>query len=326
MRLFTEGFELGDLRGLTFTNSDITMHSPGRTGNYDIFSNSAAHGWYKSFTASSEVYAFVGFNVNGFNSIALGLYSGGTSIARIVSSYGTFISYFEETDLGQYATCLANIWYMLEIHLKIDDAPNGLIEFKSNGTIFSSYSGDTKVSASTVNRFFGNRMAGSFASPFWDDLALNDTTGSKDNSWVGDCHVDYLPANGNGDTNQWTGLDGDKVNNYQNVDDIPTDGDTTYNQSSTASEQDMYNVSDFSGTGKIIKRIWPEARAKDAHNSLGQIKLGYKTGGSVYLGSAQELSGDYVSVKGDAPTENPADSGDWEDADLDAIQFVVECE
>ena len=140
----------------------------------------------------------------------------------------------------------------------------------------------------------------------------------------GDGHFELLVANGNGDTNDWNGSDGNKVDNYLLVDDIPSDGDTTF-VSATGTAQDMYNLSGYTGTNKDIRRIWAECRAKDNAVSGGTIKLGYKHSGTVYLCSdARALSGNYARVVGDDTLLDPTDSTMWSEADLNAIQFVTE--
>lgn len=325
-RLTTEGFELGDYLGVGYFDCSIRTNTP-RTGSYYIEANGNGSYWTISFSSKTEIYAFTGYmNQNQYRANILEFVGGGVSIARIYNDGNPFpLLYFEGSYIGASALPFSQgVWGMYELHLKIDDAPNGVLEAKFNGNLFASFYGDTKVSATSLDTVRGVRTYE--GSHFWDDIAVNDSLGVEDNSWVGDCHVEYLRANDNGDTNQWTGSDGDKVNNYALVNDVPHDGDASYVQSSTLGEQDMYGVADFSGAGKIIRRIWPECRSKDNRNTSGQIKIGYKTGGSVYLGGAQSLSGIYGCLKGDAPTTNPTDSLAWEDADLDAIQFVTECE
>lgn len=327
-RLATEGFELGDTLALNSANNvDITTTFQ-RTGTYAIKIDGLNNSyWEIVYTASSEVYAFVGYlNDNLYRANIIDLLSGGTSIARIYNDGTMYPSlYLEGSLIGTGAVQIPeHTWTMFELHLKIDDAPNGIITAKYNGAIFASYTGDTKYSASTVNRIRGARTYE--GSHYWDDIAVNDANGLVDNSWVGDCRVEYHPANDNGDESDWNGSDGDKVDNYDMVNDIPQNGDVNYVYSTTPGDQDIYKVTDFSGAGKIINRIWPECRAKDAQNAGGQIKIGHKNDGTVYLGSAQSLLGSYGCIKGDAPTVNPFDSGAWEDADIDAIQFVAECE
>lgn len=75
-----------------------------------------------------------------------------------------------------------------------------------------------------------------------DDLAVNDTTGSIQNSWPGEGEIIHLYPNSNGDNSGWTGSDGDSTDNYLLVDEFPPDDATTYVQSNTSGQIDDYNI------------------------------------------------------------------------------------
>lgn len=212
-------------------------------------------------------------------------------------------------------------WYLYEIYVSIDDS--GRVILYRDGVKEIDYSGDTKPGTDTHfdGIYFGNSGSIDY---YYDDIAFNDTTGGVDDSWCGDEHYELLAPNADGDVNNWTGSDGDKISNYLLVDEVPQDSDTTYVKATT-DVQDMYNVGDYSPTGKIPVRVWAECRAKDNDSSAGAIWVGYKTGGTVYLSSAvRTLTGSYSRIVGDDAKLNPFDGQAWEEADLDAIQFVVE--
>ena len=159
---------------------------------------------------------------------------------------------------------------------------------------------------------------------FLDDLALNDTTGGSDNSWCGDGYVECLIPDGNGDRSDLTGSDGNKVDNYLQVDEVPSDGDATYNESGTAGEYDLYALAAFDGTNKTIRRVYVEARARSTGAVGDQCKLVVKTGGIVYKSSALSLGSNYERQVGTDYTLNPNSGIAWTDADLDALQAGLE--
>lgn len=217
-------------------------------------------------------------------------------------------------------------WYLIELHVVIDDTV-GRYEAFVDGVQYIDYTGDTKPTADTHvdNIYF---YSGAYVSIYIDDLALNDTSGLTDNSWCGDGMIVKMYPNGNGTHNNWHGSDGNDVNNFELVDEYPNDGDLTYvyHDGSESGVQDQYTLSDLDFTNKTVLRIYPEARARKSAASSYTLKLGILPSGGVDdLSAARNLFADYYCrVVGDEYTVNPVDSLEWEEADLDSLQFIAE--
>lgn len=94
------------------------------------------------------------------------------------------------------------------------------------------------------------------------------------------------------------GSDGNKVDNYLKVYEVPSDGDPTYNESETAGEYDLYSLGAFDGTEKNIRRVFVEARVRSTGALGDQCKLIVKTGGTVYRSSALDLPAAYAKRVG----------------------------
>lgn len=324
-RIFTDGAEFGDvLFWDSYLAGTSATTSKKRSGNYSY--DLQGNGGYASkyFTAVSEFYFRFGSYTGGSDKIVTWMKDANVLGSIGINNPTRKLEYFfgtTSTVLGTNAVDL-NTWVLIEVYVKIADA--GHITVKLNGVTEIDYSGDTKPAAdSDVNIL---KFLGLGGNAWVDDLAMNDVAGGSDDSWCGDGHIEILTPM-TGGTYAWTGSDGDSVDNYALIDDIPPNSDTDYVKSSTASQQDIYTLTDFTATGKIVSRIFAEVRAKDNDASGGQIKLGHKNDGTVYLcSSARTLSGAYKRIVGDDAKVNPFDSGIWEDADLDAIQLVIECE
>lgn len=67
----------------------------------------------------------------------------------------------------------------------------------------------------------------------------------------GDCHVDYLVPDGNGDTSQWVGSDSDSVDNWELVDEIPPSG-ADYVEADATDLRDLYTVTNLPASGTIL--------------------------------------------------------------------------
>jgi hypothetical protein len=155
---------------------------------------------------------------------------------------------------------------------------------------------------------------------YYDDLAINDTSGGADDSWCGDGRIIALTPNANGDLSQLTGSDGNSTDNYLLVDDVPSNGDTDYVEGSTVDQKDLYNLTACGLTGVIIKRVWAASRSRDTVAAGGLISLVVKTNSTEYAGTDRALATSYAEVLGDIHTVNPNTSGAWSTSDLDALQ------
>lgn len=332
MRLWTDGAEYGDGLGPdTISGIDISTAQK-RSGAYSYLSNNNAEYFRKNFTASSDIYIRIGFyttiNTGTGRPIATLYSAGGTVLGSIQWATGGQITIYSGTTLRATSVfaILINTWYCLEAHFKIDDV-NGSLEIKIDGNLDGSFSGDTKPGADTTYAYIIYANTGSSSTYYYDDLAINNTDNSdglNDNSWCGDGKIELIKANGNGYISQWTGQDGDSVNNYLNVDEIPSDNDTTYNEDSTATNKDAYTLEDWTGTSKIPLRVWVEGRIRDTVAAGNQVKLGVRSGGANYMSGNLSLVTSYMRVIGTAYKTDPADAAAWTDADIDALEAVIE--
>jgi len=210
--------------------------------------------------------------------------------------------------------------------LKIDDAPNGIFEVYINGINRINFTGDTKPGAdTTVNNIQIHGLSN--ASTFYDDLALNDTTGVSDNSYCGDGHYVIMYPNGAGTTNDFSNSGSTAgSNNYTYGDDFPSDGDTTYVYSSSSSvgQQDQYTLSDYA-LGGVVKKIYAECRARKTTTDENYIKIGYlPNGGTDQLSGSIPLSTNYERHIGTSASANPITGLAWTTADLNALEYVIE--
>ncbi len=103
----------------------------------------------------------------------------------------------------------------------------------------------------------------------------------------------------------------------------PGNDDTDYVTGSVAEEYDLYNLESMPTLpdNAEIKRVWPEARARD--ESLGDIAVMLKAGVTEDEDSAVTLGTAYDVIKGAERLLNPDDSAAWEESDINALQVGV---
>lgn len=329
-RIFTDGAEMRD--ALFWDNpAPVTVVSALPTPYasaycYKIANNNLT---YKSFTAVSELYLRerVQFYANFSNQARFPNFRNSTSnIAWLQQDaighlcyYGTSLKVDSGVMMNQYQ------WYLIEVYFKIADSGGRFVVYLDNTKVID-YTGDTKPS--TVTTVDNIEYDSTDNLVCLDDLAMNDTDnadGKNDNSWCGPGVVVKITPDGDGSHNNWTGLDGDKISNYLQVDEYPHDTDTSYVYAAAGSDvQDQYAMSDYSGTNKTILRVWTEARAKKTSTD-GTLRLGIlPSGGSDDMSAERSLTTSYTRVVGSDYKVNPFDSGAWEEADVDAIEAIIQ--
>lgn len=324
-RLITEGFEMGDVDGVfDIIGAGTAITTVKRSGSYGARVSTLA-GY--EVGDHSEIYVRAGVYCMDNTRFEIGVSKDGTT--TIMSAYFSFTSNSNTlvqlrvdgsgVDSSSYLLTSKN-YHLVEIYFKMSDS-DGEIILRVDGVEKMSYTGDTKPSTGTdFNRVLFD-PSGDWI--YVDDIAINDTTGSADNSWCDDGHIVAIKPNANGDSSDLNGSDGNKTDNYQLVDDIPADGDTSYVYSDVVDDHDLYNLESFDvPEGASIKRVWAEARAKDPGE--GDIAFVVKTHSTEYEDSvAQALGSAYAQAKSDVYTTNPNTSAAWTESELDDLQVGV---
>ncbi|MCZ7543222.1 MAG: hypothetical protein M5R40_06635 [Anaerolineae bacterium] len=125
-----------------------------------------------------------------------------------------------------------------------------------------------------------------------------------------------------GDSAQWTPNAGA---NWEAVDEVTPDGDTTYVASDTVDAVDLYNLAAPSLPGNaVIRRVWASAVARKANaEDPDQIQVGLKSGATAAWSGDHALGTTYALYSTPAHTVDPDDGQPWTPADLDGLQAGV---
>lgn len=195
------------------------------------------------------------------------------------------------------------------------------------------------VSGNSLSRALFGVSANSTYSVDIDDIAINDSTGTAQNSWPGDGKIIHLRPNAAGDNNQWydTSLGAGTSNNYTLVDEInPNDG-TDFVQSRVTNEIDDYNV-DNSGIGasdtvNVVAVGQRAYRSAGTTSSAAVLRIKAASAGSVTEGTANTASSSAARTN-DLNTNNaspyqlvtyvrPGTASAWTQATLDTMQIGI---
>ena len=328
-RIFTDGAEFQDLLFFDATSGALIIETTiVRSGSacYKLTKNTP---WYgqKNITAVSDGYGRIGFQDDNLGSGThrfLTILSGTTELASIRTRTDSRLDLYIGTGtLAATSTdsLVTDTWYNIEWRYKIADA-GGVFEVLVDGTVFVTFTGDTKPGAATtydtLRYVTSNSGTGNL---YFDDLCFNDTAGGVDDGYPGDGKVVILTPNAAGDVTQLTPSAGA---NWQNVDEIPHDTDATYNSSATAAQYDQYNLTTFDITGNTVLRVWAECRAREETAAGDSIKIGLETNAVEYPGSAQAVTASYARYVGTNYATNPQTLAAWTQAEIDALQARFE--
>ena len=330
-RLWTDGFELQDLYGYCYGTWASTSTTQKRSGNASASvgnTGPTSQGWFNfSFDAVDEFYLRAGIYVTASNLWPQIIWqTGDTEVGYIhFTTCNKLIAFV--TGVGQVGTgttsLFNNVWYLLEIHVKIHGT-TGVIEVKIDGksALEIDYTGNTgSGTINTIEFFIGYGGLGETNYAWIDDIALNDTAGGVDDSWPGEGKIIVMMPNDDSTPLELT--PSAASDHHLLVDEVPTDGDTTYVEGSVVDEEDMYTLTPSGLVNVDINRVWTEARSRKLSASDGHVALITKAaGGAEVSGGDKELLTTYSrKVLGAEELENPVDSNPWEVADVDLIEI-----
>ncbi len=262
-RLFTSGFEENTNTvnvEWTGTNGSPTIQTgTTRTGTYagQITSlvSGTALGWFYQFSSanvSTDTYIRFYINIavypNADTQIMCLLDSTGNDPGDIrLTSTGTmYMTDNTGSQVGSASSALSlNTWHRIELRYFNTSSTE---ELKIDG---SSISLSTTISGQVYREahFGGNLNGGISSTGTWylDDIAINDTGGTTQNSYPGSGQVVTLRPNAAGDNNAFTvqiGGTAGAANNFTRVKEVTPDDATSYNGAVTSGTIDDFNIDD----------------------------------------------------------------------------------
>lgn len=252
----------------------------------------------------------------------VGWYNGSTiqaslGVAFNISSWRLRFYRQTATTLGTGVTDLAlNTWYHIEVKFRCANsisANDCIVYLNGVEEINLAAATDTQAdTVATVNRvyLFGPN-SGTGNHNVYDNFFIEDGT-----ALYGKCQVVTLSPNGAGNSAQFTPLSG---SNWENVDEVSFDGDTTYNSTSTVAHTDVLTKADLTANPAQIHAVAVNVvhRASDA--GTRQIAPVVRSGGTDYVGTTVTCTMTYAGLQRVYSTD-PATSAAWTDAAIDALQ------
>lgn len=325
--LYANGWEDGDVgaaeAGVSYSVC-FNLPSGGRRGGGAFFPNSStglatfaipelstifAHLALKTTTGTGGTGAFIGFANGSTRHVVLEVDASG---AILVNRSATLI--------GQSApgVITPGVFYSIQVKVVIHDTL-GSVEVRLNGSdtpVVNLANVDTRNgTTSTANNVrLGSGVGGS--STAYDDFVIWDSTGTINNSWLGDVRVDsYLPT-ADGDASAMTPSSG--TEHWSLVDEVPASG-TDYVESDVVGATDLFQLSDMLHTPTTIHAVLPVAQMLKSDTGTREAATVLKSGATTNVGANVALA--TTSAKYWRVLElDPNGSVPWTKAAINAMQ------
>lgn len=210
--------------------------------------------------------------------------------------------------------------YHFQVHVVISNTV-GVIQVKLNDVlVIDQQNIDTQPGGvSQIDQFRIGLDSGASAQ---DSIVVNDTTGTEDNSWPGIVRFRVGTVVGPGFyVNNWSRNTG--ASNWEAVDEIPPDSDTTYLYTATASTYESFSMNNPIISFANFRALRTMAVVK---KDTGTVKLAVGIrdldNSTDYYSAAQDVGTSYVMVQ-DRRTLDPSTSMSWTQAGLGNIQSLI---
>jgi hypothetical protein len=160
---------------------------------------------------------------------------------------------------------------------------------------------------------------------FTDDYYLVTGTGAP-NDFLGDCKVQTVYPNGNGDYSQLVGSDADSVNNYLLVNETGAPVTTSYVESDTVARRDFYTMGDISiPSNATVLGVQVTAWCNNPDAGSGRaVKIGVRQGTSEALTASLPLTAATFLAERGMFTVDPATGAAWSQSGVNSAQAGVE--
>ena len=310
MSVILAAIGFGHMADGTHTMPDPEMVAEQWSGSgygYKIEDNGDGRKWYRSYgsdlavtswtwAGETEIYAsFRAYRGVASGPAVISFKDGASHLGAISINTSGYVVYSTYTSpsptISIVATSTAALpldsWTHIEVRV-IFHGSSGSVKIWINGVLDSDTTGIDTINAGT-----SCTKVVLFQNNFDPDYKYGDFIIHNDSAPLGDAGVYYLPASADGVDTNFTPSAGD---NYQCVDEIGTDEDTTYNESDgTAGHRDSLANAGISGITPIS--VGALVRARKTAGGAATLLPGIVHSGSETQGAARTLGEDYNTLE-----------------------------
>jgi len=227
-------------------------------------------------------------------------------------------------EIGRSATLISpDTWNYIEIKIAFHNTA-GTLEMRLNGSsvagipeitsLDTSLSGDAECDSII---FFGSNDI----APILDDVYILNTSGSRLNDFIGDVRIETIYPTGVGASSDWTPLAG---TNWEAVDELVPDDDTTYVESSTSTDKDRHAHGNLVGTPDTVHAVAVNAYAKRTVNGVGDVRAVAHDGTTEGVGAVFTPTLNTYQWAQTIFEDHPSGAAVWTAAEINSGQFGFE--
>ena len=217
----------------------------------------------------------------------------------------------------------AGVWTYLEARVTIADS-GGIVKVRLNGSTTEeiNFTGDTR-NAGTATTIDAVTLSGSSAADNYSDWYILSTAGSPNGSWLGDVAVRTLLPTGDGAASGLTGSDGDSINNWMNVDEIPPSG-ADFNSSPTPGVRDSYALADLPSSVTTVFAVQACVVMAKSDAGTGNAKIVTRSGGTNYAPTTYTLGTTFTEYRELQETDPATSFAAWTPTTVNALEVGME--
>jgi len=214
-----------------------------------------------------------------------------------------------------------NTWYWMEWKMMIADSISAnTCQLTVNDQLFINVAAgqDTKLSGNSyANEIALSTNVAAFATSF-DDFVLQVGSGSD---FLGDTRICTAFPSGNGSSSNWLGSDSNSTDNYQLIDEIVSDSDSSYVESSAAGSKDLYSFPPLEVQTNSVTAIEFDINCRKVDTGSKTLCSVIKSGATEQDGSNKYLSDTYHAHIEEMYPINPDTGSAWTQAQIAAVEF-----
>jgi len=349
-RLDTKGYELNSTTDqMEFTlNSSVSVSTTNvRTGTYAGRVNAAAGFWRQHVAATNQT-------TTGFISVCVYIVAApnastqflrwsnisNTAVGNITMTTSRTLVLLKSdgTQIGSASSAIPlNTWTCVELSNDASTSPGTLTgridDGAGNWTTFAT--GANSNQGQWARALWGNVTGAQTTNDmYFDDVKINDSTGSAQTSFPGNTKVIYLRPNAAGDANGWTRGGSDSGANWSQMEETPPNDITDYVLSTTLNQEDLYNMGNSGlasyDTINLVQQNVRYRADNAASNPTFKVEVEKTSGGTIAQGTGITPAATTWFTNAGSIPENPTltlyqdpDAVNWTSTTLDSMQTGI---
>lgn len=282
--------------------------------------NSATMGWAMKIA---------GLNIFGgggnYRQIAFCRISGNKQMSMSIQADGTLALRDNFDSLIALSSRALNYsaWNYIEWKLTPANSPGSNSNIiKVNGEEFLNTTADTQgqSTAGLDSIGIGNMNIVADLDAYYDDIyLLNNDTGSP-TGFLGDQGIYYLRPDGAGNSTSWSPSSG---NNWEAVDDLVPDFNTSYVTSNTVNAIDLYTMTNLPSSMRSITGVQSVLYSIKASSGTANIAPMFRVNGTNYQGTTVDSSATAIEYNYNFEqfVNNPDTASAWTDTAVNGLEF-----